>query len=48
LRWKKICSIEKASKAGKAKAKKYPKWSQERRKAFTIKRLERGLTENQE
>jgi hypothetical protein len=42
--WKRICAAQKGSKGGRAKAKEYPKWSQERRKEFNLKRLERGLT----
>jgi hypothetical protein len=52
LQWREICknekASEKASKGGTAKAKKWQKWSQARRKAFTLKRLERALTKNQD
>jgi hypothetical protein len=42
-RWKHICNEARASKAGKAKAAKHRKWSQARRKKFTLKRLESSL-----
>jgi hypothetical protein len=42
LAWREKLLAERASKAGKAKAKKWPKWSQERRHRFMDKKYRGG------